>query len=435
MKKIKLSDIIIPADRQRTSFDATHLQELATDFQDVGLLHPIVLRDDERTLVVGECRVRAAQICHQLGRAIRHNGADVELGYIPYTHLGEMSEVQVYQAELHENTKRRNLSVIEEAKAIARYHALRRAAQPDLSERAIANEIHPDMPGSTANQLITESNLIANNLHLPEVQKAKSKSEAVRAIRRSANADLNSTLGALAIQSYTGSHKHILGDAREILPTLPASTYSCICTDPPYGVGADKFSSQQEQDHNYDDSEDYTFELLRFCAPEFYRVAAEQAHLYLFCDPRHWHIIRDIFTSAGWDCWKRPLIWHKAVGPAAGIGILPRPEHGPRNSYDCILFANKGDRKVNAVQQDVISNCPRSTVSGHPAEKPASVYINLLARSTSPGDEVLDAFAGGGPIFPAANHLHLTATGINRDPRDYDTANLRLTEQPLKDLV
>lgn len=435
MKTIKLSDIIIPEDRQRKSFDATHLQELAADFQDIGILHPIVLRDDQRTLVVGECRLRAAQICAQLNRPIRHNGNDVPLGHIPYTHLGEMSEVQIYQAELHENTKRRHLSVIEEAKAVARYHALRRAQDPAITDRTIADEISPDMPTSTASQLINNSNLIASHLHLPEVQKAKSTAEAVRAIRRSANADLNSTLGALAMQSYTGSHSHILGDAREILPTLPANTYTCICTDPPYGVGADKFSSQQEQSHDYDDSEDYTFDLLSFCATEFLRVAAEQAHLYLFCDPRHWHILRDIFTTAGWDCWKRPLIWHKAVGPAAGIGILPRPDHGPRNSYDCILFANKGDRRVNHVQQDVISNCPRTSVSGHPAEKPASVYINLLARSCAPGDQVLDAFAGGGPIFPAANQLHLTATGINRSQVDYDTANLRLTEQPMKDLL
>jgi site-specific DNA-methyltransferase (adenine-specific) len=436
LKTIAIAQIIIPTDRQRKEFDAQHLADLAADFHtEIGLLQPIILRNDGRTLVGGECRLRAANICAQQSYPIRHNGEVLPLGHIAYVTLAELSPANLRKAELHENTRRKNLSVVEEARAIAEYQALRRADEPEVTARQLVAEIYPDTPDASTTEVIRDSEIIARHSALPEVANAKSKAEALRAIRRSVNSDLNSALGALAIQEYTGEHTNLKGDARDVLPTLPSNTFSCICTDPPYGIGADKFGPCQEQAHKYDDSADYFHDIMSKAATEFYRVATEQAHLYLFCDPRHFEVISDLLSDAGWDVWKRPLIWHKSVGPAAGVGILPRPEHGPRNTYDFVLFANKGDRKVTGVYPDVIGNCPRVTQSGHPAEKPVSVYIELLRRSCNPGDQVLDAFAGSGPIFPAANLLHLTATAINLTEEDYLLAGSRLTEQYLKDLI
>src|SRR6478736_1637496 len=433
MKTIHYSAVIIPPDRQRKEFSAEHLRNLADDFTSgYGILHPIVLRNDGLTLVVGECRLRALAICAAEGKPIQHAGQTLPIGHIPYSALADLPEVDLVAAELHENTRRKNLTLMEEAKAVARYQALRRAEFPAITDKQLMQELHPvDTPSSTT-EAIRDMTLIAKHADMPEVANAKSKGEALRAIRRTHNTDLTNTLGKLISSNYIGSHKNLLGDARDVLATLPSGTYACICTDPPYGVGADKFSSVQEQDHKYADDFTYFKDLLSTVAPELFRVASDQAHLYLFCDPRHWHILRDIFAEVGWNVWNRPIIWHKAVGPANGLGIAPRPEHAPRNSYDCVLFANKGDRKVNSIQPDVISNCPRTTVSGHPAEKPASVYINLLERSCQPGDQVLDPFAGGGPIFPAVIFLHLHATGINRDEADHNLAASRLNEHTFK---
>lgn len=432
MKTIAISDIIVPPDRQRTSFDADHLANLARDFGEIGILQPIILRDDAKTLVVGECRLRAANIFFSTHESLTHDGVTLPPGHIPYTTMGDLSELQIFQAELHENKYRKNLSVIEEAKAIARYHELRRLENADHTAIATAKELIPDFPENrSATKVVRDAEIIARHAELPEVKKAKTQNEALRAIKRAVNKDVNSTLAEVAIASYTGEHTLIHGDAREVILTLPDGEFNCICTDPPYGVGADKFSSQQEQTHEYSDSEEYFLNLMGDMLPEFYRVAAEECHLYLMCDPWHWRTLYVLAKDAGWDVWNRPLIWHKSVGPAAGSGILPRPEHGPRNTYDCILFANKGDKKVNAVYPDVISTCPRTTVSGHAAEKPASLYSHLFSRSCMPGDKVLDAFAGGGPIFPAANAHHLIATGINMSKDDYNLALTRLTEQML----
>jgi DNA modification methylase len=56
---------------------------------------------------------------------------------------------------------------------------------------------------------------------------------------------------------------------------------------------------------------------------------------------------------------------------------------------------------------------------GHGAQKPVSLYSDLLKRSTRPGDRVLDPFCGTGTIFPAAHPLKVAATGIELEPAYY----------------
>jgi DNA modification methylase len=432
MQSIHFSEVIVPEDRQRTDISSDHLNDLATDFAEIGILQPIVLRNDGKTLVVGECRLRAVKIFYASGKALTHNGESLPQGHIPYNKLSDLTPAQVFQAELHENKFRKNLSVIDEARAIARYHELRKAENKDQTAVASARELIQDFPEQrSATKVIRDAEIIAKHSHLPEVAKAKTQNEALRAIKREVGKGLNAQLSAAIIDTYTGEHEQLLGDAREAILTIADQSFDCICTDPPYGVGADSFGTQQEQGHVYKDDFEYFSDLMQSLAPEFYRVAAEQCHLYLFCDIRHFEFLNEVFTQAGWDVWQRPLIWHKAVGSAVNLGILPRPEHGPRNTYDAILFANKGDKKVNAVHPDVISNYPRTTVSGHAAEKPANLYAHLLGRSVQPGDRVFDAFAGGGPIYPAANSLHCQATGINLNKDDYNLAATRYNEQLL----
>ena len=185
MKTIAISDIIVPPDRQRTSFDADHLANLARDFGEIGILQPIILRDDAKTLVVGECRLRAANIFFSTHESLTHDGVTLPPGHIPYTTMGDLSELQIFQAELHENKYRKNLSVIEEAKAIARYHELRRLENADHTAIATAKELIPDFPENrSATKVVRDAEIIARHAELPEVKKAKTQNEALRAIQR-----------------------------------------------------------------------------------------------------------------------------------------------------------------------------------------------------------------------------------------------------------
>ena len=110
-------------------------------------------------------------------------------------------------------------------------------------------------------------------------------------------------------------------------------------------------------------------------------------------------------------------------------GMLPEPDYGPRYTYECILFANKGKRPVTAVYGDVIE-C--SAVDGkltiHAAQKPVDVFVDLIRRCCNPGDTVFDGFAGSGTIFHAAKKCQVVATGFEKSTEMYNKALVALKE-------
>jgi len=153
-------------------------------------------------------------------------------------------------------------------------------------------------------------------------------------------------------------------------------------------------------------------ELYETLAREGFRVTKQEAHLYAFCDITRFPHLSTVFTLAGWEVWPKPLIWDK------GNGMLPRPEHGPRYSYEAILFASKGGKKVRKVANDIIRVSQDSDLM-HGAQKPVALYTELLERSIVPGNKILDPFAGSGPILPAADTTRCTATAIELLPENY----------------
>jgi DNA modification methylase len=91
---------------------------------------------------------------------------------------------------------------------------------------------------------------------------------------------------------------------------------------------------------------------------------------------------------------------------------LPRGGiHGPRRNYECVLYALRGDKRVNFVANDVIP-IPSERGSKTAARKPVELYVELLRRSVLPGNRVLDPCCGSGPVFEAAERLECVATGI-----------------------
>jgi DNA modification methylase len=102
----------------------------------------------------------------------------------------------------------------------------------------------------------------------------------------------------------------------------------------------------------------------------------------------------------------------------------------PQRAYDVILYANKGDRHVQKTSPDVIQiGMLDGAKRHHAAEKPVDLYVDLLSRSVSAGDVVLDPCCGAGPIFPAANRLGCFAIGIEFNPALATIATSRFEEK------
>ena len=76
---------------------------------------------------------------------------------------------------------------------------------------------------------------------------------------------------------------------------------------------------------------------------------------------------------------------------------------------------------------DVIQ-CRGDENLGHGAQKPVSVYTDLLERSVKPGEYVADFCCGTGTIFAAAHPLKAIAYGWEINPQNAAIAAKRLEE-------
>lgn len=431
MHTVQLSEIIIPSNRQRREFDEAKLVALRESIESVGLLQPIVVREneDDKTfyLVAGERRLRAVGELSALGGVFKHGGVAVRDGYVPVVTLGELDALSAWEAELAENTCRSDLTWQEQSQAVAALHALRAAQRAAHTVNDTIEEVRGRMDGGYQDNLVRQQIILADHLANPAIQGAKSAKEAFKILRRE---ETNANFAALSVQAGRNfgrhSHRAVHGDCLEFLSTTEPAQFDVIVTDPPYGMGADSFGDGAGRltgiTHEYSDDEQGFRTLMERTAPLLTRVAKDQSALYLCCDPDQFHWLRTLFRGQGWYVFRTPLINVKS-----GSGRVPLPEHGPRRQYEICLYAFRGGRKVNSIQSDVITTLGDEQL-GHGAQKPVELFRNLLARSCRPGDLVLDPFAGTGTIFPAAHELKCAATGIEQEAAYYGMCVQRIEE-------
>jgi site-specific DNA-methyltransferase (adenine-specific) len=186
-------------------------------------------------------------------------------------------------------------------------------------------------------------------------------------------------------------------DAVAWLERLPAGSVDLAITDPPYeslekhrAVG-----TTTRLKHSKASSNDWfaIFPNARFdeLFTQLFRVLAKNSHLYLFCDPETMFVAKPAGERAGFKFWK-PLIWDKL---SLGMGYHYRAR------YECILFFEKGKRKLANLGISDIIGAPRIR-NGYPAEKPVAVSEVLVQQSSSAGELVIDPFMGSGSAGVAA---------------------------------
>lgn len=173
---------------------------------------------------------------------------------------------------------------------------------------------------------------------------------------------------------------------------------------------------------------------------ELYRVMKPETHAYVFCDEETLDIIKPIARSAGFFAWKS-MIWVKVRESMPSLeGSTFQVAQGfvragmgyhYRNATERILFIEKRSkpcspsddkpkgtgRKLNDLGKTDVFMAPR--VKGYPTEKPVSIIESLVLNSSSPGEVVLDPFAGSG----STGHV---AMGHNRVFWGFDTADLAI---------
>lgn len=423
---IERERIRIPEKRQRTFRSQQDHQDLFVSISEgeAGLMHAPVLWEDEGGtfwLLVGEGRLKVIDEMIELGIPLRHEGEEIPLGMVPYTRLGGLSAVGLYEAEFDENVRRTPLTVAEKASATAHLFELKKMkAAAEGRDPPTISDLSLEIRGSGDGGYATETRkelIVARHLDDEEVRNATSVSAAFNVIKKK---ETQRKAQALAAQMGTAVQAHGIevfnADAAEWLAACPAEKFSIILTDPPYGMGAETFGSYEEAgEHFYDDSFEAWQKLMGSVIPELGRVCKPDAHLYLFCDFDRFHALKAMLEACDWNVHRTPLIWQNPTGFR-----VPWPQHGPQRKYELILYARRGDKKCLKVYPDLVSYT-RDNGGLHPAQKPVALLQDLLTRSALPTDEVLDFCAGSGSTAVACHRMRLACTMIEKDQAAYGT--------------
>ena len=448
---IPLAAISTPPDRQREVFPEAAMEELKASILTMkGLMCPILVRPDAKLdgqfiLVAGERRLRVIktiQTHYAFGEQM------IAPGFIPAVVKQFPNDMEVMEAELHENTIRLNLTWQERAAAIAKLHALKVMKNPQHSIGETAYILDDKTTAlttgfATANVYKrVEASLLVNKFLQEgdaDVQKASSLADATKIATRKIEAQLMIKLkehreakqALIATQPVTAEPTEELsrdedpvgfllrqrsecvlleGDMREQIRNVPSGSINVIVTDPPYGEGVDDFGDAASLRHDY--SEENFEELYETLIAELPRICAPSAHIYIFCNFEYFFPLREkIAALKGWRVRKTPLIWTKGSTGNLADGTA----QGYKRSYELILYASQGKRPCSGVISDVIY-FPMVRQKVHAAQKPVELYSKLLTMSAVPGDTVLDCFAGSGTIFHAAQALALKSVGIEMNP-------------------
>jgi site-specific DNA-methyltransferase (adenine-specific) len=213
------------------------------------------------------------------------------------------------------------------------------------------------------------------------------------------------------------------GDAVAWLRSLPSESIDLVITDPPY-ESLEKhraIGTTTRLKHSKASSNDWfsIFPNDRF--PELfeqvYRVLKKNSHFYLYCDPETMFVAKPLGEAAGFKFWK-PIIWDKK---SIGMGYHYRAR------YECILFFEKGKRKLNDLGIADILEAKRIS-GGYPAEKPPSVSETLIRQSTELGELVIDPFMGSGSVGVAAVTNQRSFRGNDLCEEAIDITRSRLRE-------
>ena len=235
----------------------------------------------------------------------------------------------------------------------------------------------------------------------------------------------------------------LIGDCRDVLPTLERQSFDCILTDPPYGETSLRWDLCVE---------DWLLPLQRVLKPT--------GSMWVFGSLRYFMETANDFKESGWrisheivwekhngtgffndrfrrvhelavhfypscrrwgDIFKAPQVTNDATArtvrrkgrPAQWIGatgetLYKSEDGGPRLMRSVIPCRSEHGRAV------------------HPTQKPVELLKPLLAYACPPGGHVLDPFAGSGSTAIAAKLLGMDATLIEVNAEYADLQRQRI---------
>jgi DNA modification methylase len=193
-----------------------------------------------------------------------------------------------------------------------------------------------------------------------------------------------------------GDARLILGDCREILPTIGQVT--SVITDPPYGTHVTTWDTS------------ISFEDIALIDSK-----ATNYSVWFYSNTRLAHLLVAL-KEIGKDTWV--AVWEK--NNSLGFERRFAPQWVP------IVIAYKGNPTFWG--QDLF-RCPLVVQNiEHPTPKPIGITEWCVKRSSNPTDIILDPFMGSGTTGVACVKLGRKFIGIEIEPKYFDIACKRIEE-------
>ena len=210
-----------------------------------------------------------------------------------------------------------------------------------------------------------------------------------------------------------GRHRLLVGDA-----TLP-ETYGRLLgdeqalmmfTDPPWNVAIGQDSNPRHRRRRGLANDDLAQDSFQAFLSSFIEAAAPkiQGDIYVVMSSSQWPALDSALRSAGLR-WSATIVWvkdHFVLGRGNFHRRFEPIWYGwrDRSSFN-------GSRRLDDVWEE-----PRPTASKeHPTMKPVALVARAISASSSPGDLILDPFAGSGSTLLACEQLHRSCRAVEID--------------------
>lgn len=148
-----------------------------------------------------------------------------------------------------------------------------------------------------------------------------------------------------------------------------------------------------------------------------YTAMRRGAHAYVLVDEDTKPVAIDAATRCGFVFWNA-LVWDKV---SIGMGYHYRRQH----EYALFFARGRRCRRLADLSIGDVLRVPRVR-GGYPTEKPVELLRVLVRQSSSPGELVIDPFAGSGSTGAAALVEGRRFAGCDVSPAAVDLARARL---------
>jgi site-specific DNA-methyltransferase (adenine-specific) len=425
---LKPSDIKAREGLDRYRQDMGRLNDLADSIKRTRQILPIVITHDNE-LIDGGRRLAACVLL----------GINVKAVYEEVT-----SDFEFRELELEANLHRQDYSPAEHAYAVRDLHNLKQkrhgeggSGRKAAGDKSWSAEDTAKLMGKTKTSVYEALKMADLIDKFPQLKKAKTKSEITKAGKSLEK--LHKTVEGIRKNKEVADaggklFKIIRGDTIDHMLTMPKGSVDILCTDPLYGIQADKLMQSiagktggafSTSGYKIDDSTDKAMLSYKILARESFRFTTEAAHGYVFVGPEYFWILRDVFISEGWRVHVKPLIWIKRE-----VGQCNVPHAWPSSCYEMLMYIRKDNSRLMQEGKPDWLECPPVVPSQrrHPYEKPVALLKALLERVAVQGQLVYDPYLGSGSTLEAATQIGLRSIGIEISSEAYANALERMAK-------